>query len=258
MEATAQVIPLRSRETACVECAFRNECLARASDSADPGESLSIPVAPRIVHRGDHLFRTGESFDRVFKVRSGAVKTYVILQNGDEQVIGFHTPGDVVGLDAIEPGRYVCNALVLDTSSVCPLPFDQLCRLSLRSAEIQERLLRRMSRKIKDHEGLLLILGQKTAEQRMAAFLLHHARRQRELGLSPVEINLPMSRADIASYLALAVETVSRVLTRLQEAGVLAVQRSRVRILDLEGLASIAEETIDDEPPAQTHAIRLH
>ena len=180
---------------------------------------IEIPVIPRILHRGDHLFRTAERFQNVYTVRSGAIKTYVILQSGEEQVIGFHTPGDIVALDAIDSGRYVCNAMVLDTSCVCPLPYEQLCRLTASCPEIQRRLVIKMSRRIVDHEGLLLILGQKTAEQRMAAFLLHHSNRQRHLGLSELDINLPMSRADIASYLALAVETVSRVLTRLQDAG---------------------------------------
>ena len=115
-----------------------------------------------------------------------------------------------------------------------------------------------MSRRIVDHEGLLLILGQKTAEQRMAAFLLHHSKRQRLLGLSEVDINLPMSRADIASYLALAVETVSRVLTRLQDAGLLKVQRSRVRILNLENLATVAEETMDARPVGHQGASHVH
>lgn len=253
MQSTARVVPIRPGETACLECAFHGHCLARAKDN---GGSHDIPVSPRILHRGDHLFRTNEDFHNVYKVRSGAIKTYVILQSGEEQVIGFHTPGDVVGLDAIDSGRYMCNAMVLDTSCICPLPFEQLCRLGARSPEIQGRLMRSLSRRIVDHEGLLLILGQKTADQRMAAFLLHISRQQQRLGLSPVDIHLPMSRADIASYLALAVETVSRVLTRLQDAEVLDVQRNQVRILDLDKLAALAEETLEDASPKTPAARR--
>ncbi len=255
MQTSAQIIPIRTRKSTCNECAFRAECLAKPDGEAVVPE---VCVTPRILHRGDHLFRTGEHFHNVYTVRSGAIKTYVILQSGEEQVIGFHTPGDIVALDAIESGRYVCNAMVLDTSCVCPLPYEQLCRLAASSAEIQRRLIHKMSRRIVEHEGLLLVLGQKTAEQRMAAFLLHHSKKQRQLGLSEVDINLPMSRADIASYLALAVETVSRVLTRLQEAGLLKVQRSRVRILNLENLATVAEETMDSSPVDRQGARRLH
>ena len=258
MQSSAQIVPIRARESTCNECAFRGECLARPGDDCPAAAGLEIPVVPRILHRGKHLFRPAEDFQNVYMVRSGAIKTYVILQSGEEQVIGFHTPGDLVGLDAIEPGRYVCNAMVLDTSCVCLLPYEKLCRLSARSPEIQSRLIHKMSRKIVDHEGLLLILGQKTAEQRMAAFLLHHSKKQRQLGLSEVDINLPMSRADIASYLALAVETVSRVLTRLQEAGLLNVQRSRVHIFDLDNLAAIAGEIMDGGPPARRRASALH
>ena len=255
MQTSAQIIPIRTRESTCNECAFRGECLAKPEAGAAAPE---IAVTPRILHRGDHLFRTAEVFQNLYTVRSGAIKTYVILQSGEEQVIGFHTPGDIVALDAIESGRYVCNAMVLDTSCVCPLPYEQLCRLTASCPEIQRRLVIKMSRRIVDHEGLLLVLGQKTAEQRMAAFLLHHSKRQRQLGLSEVDINLPMSRADIASYLALAVETVSRVLTRLQEAGLVKVQRSRVRILNLDNLATVAEETMDDRPADRQDASHAH
>lgn len=253
----AHIVPIRGRESTCKECTFRTECLVQPGDGC-PEVGLRIPVTPRILHRGDHLFRTAEPFHNVYMVRSGAIKTYVILKSGEEQVIGFHTPGDIVALDAIESGHYVCNAMVLDTSCVCPLPYEQLCRLSARSPEVQRRLINKLSRRIVDHESLLLVLGQKTAEQRMAAFLLHHSKKQRQLGLSDVDINLPMSRADIASYLALAVETVSRVLTRLQDAGLLNVQRSRVRILDLDNLAVVAEETMEDGAPARRQAGGLH
>lgn len=246
MQNTAQIVPIRRQENACLECAFRGQCLARTEGECAAGAREHMVVAPRVLHRGDHLFRTTESFKNVYTVRSGAIKTYVILESGEEQVIGFHTPGDVVGLDAIESGHYVCNAIVLDTSCVCPLPFEQVCHMSMRSPELQERLVHTLSRRIVDHEGLLLILGQKNADQRMAAFLLHLSARQRRLGLSPVDVHLPMSRADIASYLALAVETVSRVLTRLQEAGYLDVERNLVRIVDRQRLALLAEETLDD------------
>lgn len=253
----AHVIPISARESTCKECTLRADCLVKAADKC-PAPGFRLPTAPRVLHRGDHLFRTGEHFHSIFVVRSGAIKTYVVLQGGEEQVIGFHTPGDVVALDAIDSGRYVSNAMVLDTSCVCPLAYEQVERLCARSPEMHRRLLRKMSRRIVDHEDLLLILGQKTAEQRVAAFLLHHSRKQRKLGISDVDINLCMSRADIASYLALAVETVSRVLTRLQDAGLLRVQRSRVHISDLERLARVAEENMEESAPARRGAGGLH
>lgn len=252
MQSHVHIVPISARESTCKECKFREDCLLPSGTEGPAG--LQRSVVPRILHSGDHLFRTGEHFHSVFMVRSGAIKTYVVLQSGDEQVIGFHTPGDIVALDAIDSGHYVCNAMVLDTSCICPLPYEQVSRMGAHSPEIQRRLIGKMSRRIVDHEGLLLVLGQKTAQQRMAAFLLHHSKKQRQLGISELDINLSMSRSDIASYLALAVETVSRVLTRLQDSGLLAVQRSRVRILDLDKLAAVAEETLEDTAPARREA----
>ena len=253
----AHVVPISGREVTCKQCALRNDCLVQ-TEGGCPTAELQLPTVPRVMHRGDHLFRTGERFHSIFVVRSGAIKSYVVLPGGEEQVIGFHTPGDIVALDAIDSGRYVSNAMVLDTSCVCPLAYEQVQRLCARSPEMHRRLLRTMSRRIVDHEDLLLILGQKTAEQRVAAFLLHHSRKQRKLGISDVDINLSMSRADIASYLALAVETVSRVLTRLQDAGLLDVQRSRVHITDLERLTRVAEENMEDSAPARRSAGAMH
>ena len=253
----AHIVAISGRETTCKQCALRNDCLVQ-TEAGCPTAELQLPTVPRVMHRGDHLFRTGERFHSIFVLRSGAIKTYVVLPGGEEQVIGFHTPGDIVALDAIDSGCYVSNAMILDTSCVCPLAYEQVQRLCGRSPELHRRLLRRMSRRIVDHEDLLLILGQKTAEQRVAAFLLHYSRKQRKLGISDVDINLSMSRADIASYLALAVETVSRVLTRLQDAGLLNVQRSRVHITDLERLTGVAEENMEDSAPARRGAGAMH
>ncbi len=258
MQTGAEIVPIRPRENTCSECMFREQCLARSDNGCGINACEAISVVPRVHHRGDHLFRAAEAFRNVYMVRAGAVKTYVILHDGEEQVIGFHMPGDVVGLDAIESGRHLCNAMVLDTSCVCPLPFEQLLRLCGRSPLTQSLMMKTLSRRIVDHEALLLILGQKTAEQRMAAFLLQLSTQQHRLGLSAAEINLPMSRADIASYLALAVETVSRVLTRLQEAGLLAVRRNEVRIVDMDRLATLADETLDSRPRRARAGTGLH
>lgn len=240
MSETPKVVNIGCRRSRCDECTMAGHCLARDLDHPESDGRYDIPVAPRVVHRGDHLFRAGERFDAVFLVRSGAVKTFMISETGEEQVIGFHMPGDLIGIDGIDSGYYECGASALDTSSVCTLPFDRLSRLCTRSRTVFHRLARCMSRKSLRDESMLLVLGRKSAEQRMASFLLDQAAHRRRQGFSDSEINLSMSRADIGSYLALAVETVSRVLTRLQEAGHIVVRRNQIRIVDAEGLATVA------------------
>jgi len=230
----------------CSECGLTAQCLSKDPADSDELHAFEIPATPRVLRRGEHLFRTGQPFESIIVLRSGAVKTYMISLGGKEQVVGFHLPGDLLGIDSVESGEHMCNAVALDTCSFCTLPFDKLMRLCARSRTIQYRLFSRVSRTILHGENMLLTLGQKSAEQRVAAFLLRLLRRQAERGYSTTEINLPMARADLASYLALAVETASRVLTRLQEAGVLSVRRSQVQILDIEALGQAAEERIDD------------
>lgn len=239
MNHLAEVVSLPGRKSRCEDCAIAGECLAR--DPVDArGEHHSLNVVPRIVHRGDHLFRAGERLVNLYLVRSGALKTYTISANGDEQVTGFLLPGDLIGLDALDDQVHACNAEALDTSSVCPLPYHRLLALCGRAPAIQSRLMRAIGHKIRHDESLLVALGQKTADQRLATFLLEQCESRRRRGQSGREICLPMPRADIASYLALAVETVSRVLTRLQEAGVIVVRRNHIAILDAGQLAAMA------------------
>lgn len=222
----------------CEGCPHSQEC--PAADSAGATGEGGIDITVRILHRGDRLFRSGETFDSLYMVRSGIVKSCIPSGSGDETVLGFHASGDLVGADAIHGGRHPSGAVVLDTSSVCRLPYAQLCRLSARAPRAQRRLFSKMSQRIRDDERRLAMLAQRNAGRRMASFLASLAAARRARGLKSDEIPLPMPRADVASYLVLAVETVSRALTRLHEAGVIDVRRHHLRILDEEALRAIA------------------
>lgn len=242
MATKAEVISIQCRSGACEECVLNQECVATGDGAKDP----EFPVPARVMRHGAHLFRNGDEFDSLYVLRSGSIKTYVTTEAGDEQVIGFHMPGEVLGLDGIDSGLYRCSAVALDTCSVCTLPFERLCRLCASSAVAFRRLLERFSHKSRHDERMLLTLGQKSADQRIASFLLNQSRRQKRHGISPNEINLPMSRADIASYLALAGETLSRVVTRLQTAGLVVAERHRIHILDYDALAAIADGSLEE------------
>ena len=241
MRDEANVVHMHKHRQVCEGCALKGECLA--TDSSGEGScAYDIPVVPRIYRRRERVFRAGEVFGSVYVVRSGVVKTYVIAPNGDQQVVGFHYAGDLIGLDAVEKGTYVCNAQALDTASLCALPFDKLSRLCMHSTTVHSRLMRTISREFQRDKSLLFLLGQMTADQRIAAFLLDVSEVQARLGYSALEFNLAMPRSDIASYLSLAVETVSRVLSRLQDAGVIDVNRTQVRICDYIKLVELVDE----------------
>lgn len=243
MRNSSNVITLKDRQQSCQSCRFQRDCLARADASERRKDSQSAAVSGCVVRRGAHIFRMGDPFDAVYMVRSGAVKTYWLAADGDQQVTGFYLPGEVFGLCSVSSESYVNSAVALDTSGICTLPYAHLQRLCLSSEETMARLMGRLSGRIRESEEAFIVLGHKSADERMAWFLMDLSRRQARLGLCAGEINLPMTRTDIGSYLMLAVETVSRVLTRLQARRLIEVRRNQVLIKSPERLNSLADST---------------
>jgi CRP/FNR family transcriptional regulator len=187
--------------------------------------------------RPAHLFREGEPFEAIAAVREGTVKTYVVDREGREQVLGFHFPGEVIGLSAIENERYPCNAIALDTVALCRFSFSRMTVLASRLPGLQKQLFRLMSR---DIGNATLLAGDHSADERLAAFLIVLSRRLTAVGLSGLRVRLMMPRTDIANYLRLAPETVSRVLRRLQDEGMIHVQGRELELTDRERVDSLA------------------
>jgi len=193
------------------------------------------------LQRGQDLFETGTAFSSLYAVRSGAIKAYHIDENGDEQVIGFFLPGEILGLDAIDTQVHVSSAKALETSAVCEIPFPQIEELSHVIHNLQAHMYRLLSREIRLDQELQMLLGKKTAEERIGAFLLNLSMRYEQRRLSSTRFRLPMARTDIGNYLGLAVETVSRVFTRFQKNGLLKVEGKEVEIIDHHQLCEIAD-----------------
>jgi CRP/FNR family transcriptional regulator, anaerobic regulatory protein len=196
------------------------------------------------LHRGDYLFRGGERFHSLYVVKTGSVKTYAPSEDGGEQVLGFHLPGEIIGLDAIDSEVHACSARVLETSAICELPFDRLEELSTAIPSLQHQMYRLLSKEIGHDTEMLLLLGRKSAEERLAVFLLNMSQRLHQRGLSATDFHLSMSRHEIGNYLGLAVETVSRLFTRFQEEGLLRVDRKHIEFLDATGLEAILGQPI--------------
>jgi CRP/FNR family transcriptional regulator len=218
-------------------------------DSADVERLDEIVKRNRPLHRGDHLFRDGDKFHSIYVVKTGSVKTYAPSEDGGEQVLGFHLPGELIGLDAIQDDQHHCSAKILETSAVCEIPFNKLEDLSSRVPSLQHQMYRLLSREIGNDEDMLTLLGKRNAEERLAAFLLSLSIRFKKRGFSPSDFYLSMSRHEIGSYLGLAVETVSRLFTRFQDDGLLKVERKHIQLLDLTKLNAILhkEESGDRE-----------
>ena len=221
----------------CSTCAFSQACLSQGMDKTALMDLHVLVEHVGPLHAGEHVFREGDPFTAIAAVRTGTVKTYHIDRDGHEQVLGFHLPGEVIGLNAIHDDRYPCNAVALDTVMLCRFSFPKIALLAQRLPNLQQHLFRLMSRDI----GVAsLFAGDNTADERMAAFLVGLSRRLAARGFSPRRFQLTMSRTDIANYLRQAPETVSRVLRRFEKDGVLHIKQRDVEIVDMPRLEALA------------------
>jgi CRP/FNR family transcriptional regulator len=191
----------------------------------------------RRLRTGEYLYRVGDPFRSLYAVKSGCLKTYAVDAGGREHVMQFHFPGELVGSDAIFPERFVSSCVALSTTVVCCLPFTGLQRLAQEIPELQNQMLRALSR---DVLGTTSIAGDFTAEERLAAFLVMVSARLHRARLAATALDLAMSRQDIANYLRLAPETVSRILARFQKSGLVKADRKHITLVNHDGLAEIA------------------
>ncbi|MDQ2988784.1 MAG: helix-turn-helix domain-containing protein [Pseudomonadota bacterium] len=221
----------------CSTCAFSQACLSQGMDKSALLDLHVLVEHVGPLHAGDHVFREGDSFEAIAAVRAGTVKTYVVDRDGHEHVLGFHLPGEVIGLNAIDTEHYPCNAVALDTVMLCRFSFPKISMLATRVPGLQQHLFRLLSRDI-GHAALLA--GDWSADQRMAAFLIGLSQRLSARGFSANRFQLTMARTDIANYLRLASETVSRVLKRFQDDGLLKVDRRELELLDRDKLEALA------------------
>ena len=160
-------------------------------------------------------------------------------EDGRGQVTGFQMAGEIVGLDGIVGDEHTCDAVALEDSEVCVLPFERIGELSREVGALQHHLHRVMSREIVREHGVMLLLGTMNAEERLAAFLLNLVQRLQARGFSPSELLLRMTREEIGSYLGLQLETVSRTFSTFAGQGILEVHHRHVKIVDVERLRAV-------------------
>jgi len=240
------VIPFRELKSSCNNCLTYKHCLTRELDSRQLEEFDQRARRRRTLHKGELLFRQGDRFRSLFIVQSGAVKAYVISDEGEQQVSGFHFPGDLLGVDGIDRDMQTCNAEALETSSVCEVNFTEFRHLAEQVPSLQRQFFRLISRELGREKTQLLVLGKMHAEQRLAKFILDVYNDLQHRCLPNREFVFPMSRHDIANYLGLAVETVSRLLTRFDGAGLISVQHRRIRILANDRLHALVKGNTDE------------
>lgn len=221
---------------ACARCSLRELCVPGGIPESELERLDALVSLRRRVDRGRTLYRSGDPFRSLYAIRRGSFKTAVTHGDGRSQVTGFQLPGELLGLDGLAFERHGVDAVALEDSEVCVLPYPELERIARGFAPLQRQLHKVMSREIVREQDVMMMLGAMRAEERVAAFLVGLSERYRRLGYSGTEFVLRMTREEIGNYLGLTIETVSRALSRLVADALLEVRGKRVRIADPAGL----------------------
>jgi CRP/FNR family transcriptional regulator, anaerobic regulatory protein len=234
------------QSAACSGCGLSRVCLPANLDRAETYRLDPIIRRGRPLRTGKTLFHAGQRFEAIYAIRSGSAKTLVLAPDGGTSVGGFHMPGDVLGLEGIAQNRYPFSAIALEPTRYCGIPYRALQELSVSHRGLREELPKILSRALVRSQDRTQLVTARRARARLAAFLADLARRRKRSRLTSMEFRLPMMRVDIASYLHLTIETVSRTLSELQAEAVVAVRGRDIRILDAGRLATAAQGSIDD------------
>jgi CRP/FNR family transcriptional regulator len=210
-------------------------------DQKDMHKLDEIVTVRKKIKQGDLLFENGEIFTSLYAIRTGFFKTSVASEDGREQVTGFQMAGEIIGLDGIVNDRHTCNALALEDAEVCVMPFDHIEDLSREFPVLQKHVHKIMSREIVREHGMMMLLGNMSAEERLANFLVNLVQRLFARGQSQSEFILRMSREEIGSYLGLKVETVSRTFSKYSEEGIIEVKQKHIKILKPDSLKQLVK-----------------
>lgn len=232
-------ININTIKVACSNCNLRELCMPIGLNNDEMQRLDDVVAKRRRVKQGEHLFSSGDHFTSLFAIRTGFFKTCLIAENGREQVTGFQMAGEVIGLDGIVSDVHSCNAVALEDADVCVMPFETVEAMSREFPALQRHVHKIMSKEIVRENGVMMLLGNMRAEERIAAFLINLVQRLHARGFSEKELLLRMTREEIGSYLGMKLETVSRTFSKFSDEGIIDVNMRHIRILDSAALKKI-------------------
>ncbi|MQQ99204.1 fumarate/nitrate reduction transcriptional regulator Fnr [Glaciimonas soli] len=235
----APLLDIPALRNSCSSCSMRQLCLPMGLEQSDM-QRLDGIIGRSRVSRDDTLYRIGDKFNFLFAVRAGQFKTYQVSPDGAQQITGFQMAGELLGMDAIGTGTHQCDAVALENSEVCKIPFVRLEELFATIPALLRHFHRMMSKEITREQSVILLLGNMGAEQRLAAFLVNVSSRYEARGYSGTHFKLRMTREDIGNYLSLTIESISRLLTKLKKDGMINVSNREIEIIDLSALKMLA------------------
>lgn len=231
-------IVLHELKQQCSTCSLRELCLPPGLNAAEWGELDAAISTRRRVRKHEALYWVKQPFSHLFAIRFGSFKSSLLTDDGREQLVGFHLPGELIGFDGVGEQTHAVTTTALEDSEVCLLEYARLETLAREIPALHRHLYRVMAREVRNDHAMMLLLGKLRAEERLAAFLIDLSDRYERRGYSATEFILRMSREEIGNFLGLKLETVSRLFSRFQESGLIRVRQKDITILDRLGLAA--------------------
>lgn len=224
----------------CAACHWRGLCLPGGLPGGALEQFERTVAQRRTVARGERLYSAGAPLGQLHAVLSGQFKLQRAAAAGGVQVLGFAMPGELLGLDGIATGSYGSDAVALSDSVICSISYPALEVLMAQQPALARRLSHLLSASLAQRQDQMLFLGHARAPQRLARLLLDLGERYAERGGSATAFQLCMSREDLAAYLALTVESVSRLLSMFRQNALLAVSNRAIELRDIGGLRAIS------------------
>ena len=243
------VVDLKAVKASCQRCSLRQLCLPQELDNVDVAKLDDLVERHSPLQRGEYLFRQADGYRSLFAIRSGSFKTQHLHTDGTESILGFHLPGEIIGLAGLGSGEYQASAIALERATACELPLNRLHELVKILPSLNHQLYKVMGCRISEDQEMLMVLRDNSAQERLASFILNLAQRLKRRGFSSVNLILSMTRQDIANFLGLTLETVSRTFAKLEKEGVLKIDRRNIQILDKDRLYKLSSASCDEPPP---------
>jgi CRP/FNR family transcriptional regulator len=227
------------KKVKCETCVLSNICITATLTDKEIKSLDTAPKSKSHLEKDDVLYHAGESKHKIYAVSSGSLKTTTITKNGVEQITGFYLPGEILGLEGLADMELTSTATAIESSTVCEIPeqdFDKLCQTN---SGLRKSFMRVVSKEISNEQRMMVSLGQMKSDEKLASFLISLSSRFKQRGFSEKEFNLSMPRHDIANYLGLTIETISRLFKSFQKQGLLEVNNRQIKLSDRDALCDM-------------------
>lgn len=220
----------KQAQIACSQCSLVELCLPKGLTAEELEVFEHAINRKKPLEKSEYLYRAGEEMTSLYTVKTGAFKANIDSVDGQENIVGFFMPGELMGLDGIASGQYQCDMIALSDAHVCQLSYREFDQVAEKFPVLRQEILSVSSNNMTTAQKMLMYIGKRPVEERLAMFLISISQRFKARGLSESRFQLPMSRHDIANYLGMAPETISRQFKKLQDQELVSIQNRDLTI----------------------------